>query len=237
MTGWAKIRHYPGPGGNKLDRMTVHVAAVDDHGATLMGISQVLSGWHDIEYLGGFRSVGEADTHGVPDVVLLDLRLADATDPFVNATSLMDKGCRVLVYSSLESPYLIRRALLAGVHGVVDKSAEVDELCTAIHTVAANGTYASANWAAAIDSDGRFAENVLSPRQREVLQLYASGESARRVATLLGISQETVNDYLDRIRTKYSLTGRRAVTKVDMLLRAQEDGYLPGPTDPHHAGP
>ncbi|MDR7329208.1 response regulator transcription factor [Corynebacterium guangdongense] len=212
--------------------MTITVAAVDDHGATLVGISHALRGRDDIEYLGGFTSPHEIEAVGVPDVVLLDLRLHDSSDPFINATTLTELGCRVLVYSSLESPYLIRRALLAGVHGVLDKSADVQELAEAIRTIATEGTYASANWASVIDSDGRFAEDSLSPRQREVLELYASGESARRVASLLGISQETVNDYLDRIRLKYSVTGRNAVTKIDMLLRAQEDGYLPGPTDP-----
>ncbi len=216
--------------------MTIRVVAIDDHGVTLSGIEHALRDHPGIEYLGGFSRVEEAEIPGERTVVMLDLRLGDSSDPFLNAKTLMDQGCHVLVYSSLESPYLIRRALLAGVHGVVDKSADVGELHAAITTVAAGGTYASVNWAAAIDADGRFAEDALSPRQREVLQLYASGESARRVASLLGISQETVNDYLDRIRTKYSLAGRKAVTKVDMLLRAQEDGYLPGPTDPHHTG-
>ncbi|MDN6258870.1 MAG: helix-turn-helix transcriptional regulator, partial [Corynebacterium sp.] len=66
----------------------------------------------------------------------------------------------------------------------------------------------------------------------EVLELYASGEPAKRVARLPGISQETVNDYLGRIRVKYQNAGRPAPTKTDLFRRAQEDGYLPGPSDP-----
>ncbi|WP_257159328.1 response regulator transcription factor [Corynebacterium cystitidis] len=69
----------------------------------------------------------------------------------------------------------------------------------------------------------------LSERQREVLELYAMGESAKRVAALTELSVDTVQDYLQRIRTKYALQGRATVTKVDLMQRAQEDGYLPGP--------
>ena len=63
------------------------------------------------------------------------------------------------------------------------------------------------DWAAAIDSDEAFVVD-LSPRQREVLELYASGESAARVAELTYLAVDTVNMYLDRIRLKYSNAGR-----------------------------
>lgn len=63
----------------------------------------------------------------------------------------------------------------------------------------------------------------------EVLELYAAGESAKRVALMLGLSIETVRDYISRIRQKYALSGRLTVTRIDLFGRAQGDGYLPGP--------
>lgn len=63
----------------------------------------------------------------------------------------------------------------------------------------------------------------------EVLELYAAGESAKRVALMLGLSIETVRDYISRIRQKYALSGRLTVTRIDLFGRAQGDAYLPGP--------
>ncbi len=80
-------------------------------------------------------------------------------------------------------------------------------------------------WAAAIDGgDPGLDEVGLSPRQLEVLELYASGEKADRVARLTGLAPQTVNDYLQRIRQKYAAVGRPAPTKTDLYKRAVEDG-------------
>ena len=77
--------------------------------------------------------------------------------------------------------------------------------------------------AAALDADPGFAEAHLTPREAEVLELYASGETAERVASLLFISKETVLDHVRHIRTKYALVDRPAPTKVDLYRRAVED--------------
>ena len=214
--------------------MDVTVAAIEDHEATAFGISHAVRSSVGLEFQAAFPTVTEYERSGWPcaDVVLLDLRLGDDSDPFANAHRLIARGAHVLIYSSLESPYLIRRALQAGVHGVIEKSRPIAELTEAVRTVAAGEVYATADWAAAIDADGDFPQTKLSARQRDVLELYASGESAKRVARLLDLSPETVQDYLERIRTKYALAGRPANTKIELFRRAQEDGLLPGPDDP-----
>lgn len=218
--------------------MYVTVAAIEDHEATILGISHALNADAGLRFLAAFPTVDDYERSAVAwaDVVLLDLRLGDDSDPFANAQRLIDSGAHVLIYSSMESPYLIRRALQAGVHGVIEKSRPLPELREALRTVSAGEVYATADWAASIDADGDFSQAKLSPRQRDVLELYASGESAKRVARLLELSPETVQDYLERIRTKYSLAGRPANTKIELFRRAQEDGFLPGPDDPHAWG-
>lgn len=215
--------------------MNVTVAAIEDHETTAFGIAHAVNSSTDLDFQSVFPTVTDYERSGLPcaDVVLLDLRLSDDSDPFANAQRLIARGAHVLIYSSLESPYLIRRALQAGVHGVIEKSRPIAELAEALRSVAADEVYATADWAAAIDADGDFSQARLSERQRDVLELYASGESAKRVARLLDLSPETVQDYLERIRTKYSLAGRPATTKIDLFRRAQEDGLLPGPDDPH----
>ena len=59
--------------------------------------------------------------------------------------------------------------------------------------------------------------------------LYASGEPAARVAQLTGLTADTVNAYLARIRQKYAEAGRPARNKTELFKRALEDGWLPIP--------
>ncbi|QGU07064.1 Transcriptional regulatory protein UhpA [Corynebacterium occultum] len=215
--------------------MTIRVLAIDDHQVTLLGVRSILAAAEGFEFVGGHYTLAEAlDQINDPDqpeidVVLLDLRLGPDSDPYDNVQALVATGVEVLIYSSLESPFLVRRAMSAGVAGILEKSVEPQILRRALEVVAKGGTYATAEWAGIIDADPLFNAVDLSPRQREVLELYAMGESAKRVATITGLAQETVQDYLGRIRVKYSLAGRPAVSKVELYQRAQEDGFLPGP--------
>jgi DNA-binding CsgD family transcriptional regulator len=79
---------------------------------------------------------------------------------------------------------------------------------------------------AAIDGDHDFKAANLSPREREVLSLYASGLPLKQVANALEIKLSTAKEHIDRVRTKYSTVGRVASTKTDLLLRAIEDGII-----------
>jgi len=87
---------------------------------------------------------------------------------------------------------------------------------------------ATTEWAAALDADAAIADAQLSPRERQVLALYASGETAHGIAEAMGLSRDTIVNYVGRIRTKYALAGRPASTKVDLHVRAREDGLLRG---------
>lgn len=217
--------------------MTYHVVAVDDHEVALAGIGAILAADPRCRLDASVPTVDEAcDIITAPrargiDLVLLDLRLADGSDPYGNVAVLQDLGVPVLIFSALESPFLMRRALQAGAAGVLPKTAGTAEVVSAIATICSGDTFASADWAAVIDADPRIEAVELSPRQREVLELYASGESAKRVAGLTGLSMETVQDYINRIRGKYAQADRPVRNKVDLYRRAQEDGYLPGPLE------
>lgn len=213
-----------------------NIAAIDDHELSLRGLSSLIDAAPDMTLTGTFTSVSHLfstmDLSAPVDLVILDLRLADDSDPEDNVLRLQNVTDRILVLSSMESPYLVRRALKAGVLGVVQKSEVPEVILRAIRAAAQGYAVPSTEWAAAIDSDPQLNGIDLSERQREVLELYASGEPAKRVARLTGLSQDTVNDYLGRIRVKYQNAGRPAPTKTDLFRRAQEDGYLPGPSDP-----
>lgn len=210
---------------------------MDDHDVALAGIRSVLAGSDECSLVGCFPDVTELiaflDSADAPvvDLVLLDLRLRDSSDPYDNVSRLRKRGLKVLVFSAMESPFLMRRAMLADVNGLVQKSVDVTELIGAIRIAAVDGTYATSDWASLIDSHPLEHALDLTDRQLQILTSYAAGMTADSVARATGLKTPTVQDHLNRIREKYSEAGRQGGSKVDLYRVAQEDGYLPGPLE------
>ncbi|MGW4067720.1 DNA-binding response regulator [Nocardia grenadensis] len=213
------------------------IGLVEDHESVAIGLAAMLGPEPDLTLVATATTVAGllespecrlGDGWSL-DLVVLDLRLADDSVPEDNVRTLRDRGVEVLVFTGAENPYLVRSAARAGVLGVVRKSADVAAVVAAVRRAASGGQVVTTDWAAAIDGDPQLSSVGLSPRQEEVLTLYASGEKASRVGRLTGLSEQTVNDYLGRIRQKYADAGRPAPTKTELYKRAVEDGWLPVP--------
>ncbi|WP_231373779.1 response regulator transcription factor [Nocardia sp. 348MFTsu5.1] len=209
-------------------RRVLQVAVIDDHESVVEGLRAIIEEGDEMAFVGGAETVDDLLllTTGI-DLAILDLRLSDGSSPHSNVMRLREAKIEALVYTSGDEPFLVREAAAAGVLGVIRKSARKAEIQDAIRTAGAGRQVASVDWAAALDSDPGFVD--LSPRLRQVLELYASGEPTARVASETGLSPETVSDYVDRIRRKYRDAGRPAPTKTDLYKRAIEDGWLPIP--------
>uniref|UniRef100_UPI003555F8F8 response regulator transcription factor n=1 Tax=Rhodococcus qingshengii TaxID=334542 RepID=UPI003555F8F8 len=209
------------------------IGVVEDHSAVILGLKAMLADHPNVDVAATAPTVTELLNQQIPlDFVLLDLRLADGSSPTANVDTLRAAGLEALVFTGAENPYLVRLAAKAGVLGVIRKSAPTEQVVDAIAAAADGALVATTEWAAAIDGDPDLGDVGLSPRQRDVLTLYASGEKAERVARLTGLTPNTVNDYLARIRIKYADAGRPARTKTDLYKRAVEDGWLPVPEHP-----
>ena len=223
---------------NSTETRLWRVAAIDDHELTLRGLAGLIGSCEDMELVGVYSTVpellAEVSTDDQLDVVVLDLRLADNSDPAQNVLSLELVTDHVLILSSAESPYLVRKAVRTGVMGVVEKSESPETVLSAIRLAASGKGALTTEWASIVDSDPLIDSVDLSDRQREVLELYASGEPTKRVAAMTGLTPNTVLDYLGRIRAKYAAAGRaeHSPNKSEMFRLAQQDGYLPGPLDP-----
>lgn len=206
----------------------LRVGVVDDHESIIEGLRAFLSMSQTVEVVAGAATVADllAITYDL-DLAVLDLRLGDGSTPADNIAALDSAGIATLVYTSGDEPYLVRQAAAAGTLGVVRKSAPRDEVRRAVETAAAGDAVPTMDWAAALDSDPAFVD--LPPRLRDVLELYASGGSGTHVARVTGLSVETVNEYVERIRRKYHDAHRDAPTKTDLYKRAVEDGWLPMP--------
>lgn len=208
------------------------VAMVDDHFRYVeQSVKTVVASIDGLTFVGSAATVEELlDTLGAPDMVILDLRLADGSSPVSNVESLVAANCRVLVLTSGEDPYLVRSVAKCTIHGLVRKSAPLEVLAEALLQVVNDKTEFSTEWASAIDTDVRLDEAGLSLREQQVLTLYARGRKGDSVARELGIRANTVNDHVKSIRAKYSRVGRPAPDKISLYQRAVQDGYLPAPT-------
>jgi DNA-binding NarL/FixJ family response regulator len=210
----------------------IDIAAVDDHPIILDSIA----GWVSAAQ-GDIRVVATAATVDAllagpgrhADVVLLDLDLADGTTVERNVAALLAAGPAVLVLSASDKPLAVRAAIRAGALGYVLKNEPTDQIRMAIRDVAAGRDWISPRLAYILATDDAAGSPALSDQERRALQLYATGMPAKTVARKMTISDETVKQYLGRVRRKYARAGRPAPTKLELYYRAVEDGHLPGP--------
>lgn len=210
----------------------INIAAVDDHPIILDSVAAwVTANDNDIRVVATSATV-EALLAGPgrdADVVLLDLDLGDGTTVSDNVAAILAAGPAVLVLSASERPVAVRAAMRAGARGYALKNEQAAQIRAAIREVAAGGDWISPRLAYILATDDAAGKPTLSHQETRTLQLYATGLPMKSVARKMAISEETVKQYLGRVREKYALSGRAAPTKVELYYRAVEDGHLPPP--------
>jgi len=207
----------------------VRVAVVEDHESVRLGLQAAFlaAGFDFLVAVATVDELVEMLAGRECHVVVLDLSLGDNSSITQNVKRVQVLGCAVLIHSVADRVDGVREALAAGAAGVVAKSSSIDLVISAVARVASGEVLNNLEWAAAIDADPDFPKAALGRREREILNLYASGLPLKLAAAQLGIRYSTAREYLDRIRSKYIEAGRPARTKVDLLRRAVEDGILP----------
>lgn len=206
----------------------ISLVIVDDHEAIRLALATVCD-QNNFKVLASSDSVsGVLSSLGdsSPDVAILDLSLSDGSKVEDNVKRLAEREISVIVFSIADKAHLVRSALKAGAVALVPKSQSMNELVEAIQMVAAGVLVNNLQTTAAIDADQEFTSAKLSPREQEVLALYASGLALKQVAFSLNITTNTAKEHIDRVRNKYATIGRPAVNKTELLLRAIEDGLI-----------
>lgn len=204
------------------------VVIVDDHEAIRVALASVCAE-NQLELLASEATVDAALAAvegNKPNVAVLDLSLADGSSVEDNVEKFISRDIPVLLFSIADKSQLVRAALKAGAAALVPKSHSMTELIDAIRMVSAGIYVNNLQTTAVIDSDADFKNAKLSPREQEVLSLYASGLALKQVAFELKITVHTAKEHIDRVRTKFSNVGRPAVNKTELLMRAIEDGLI-----------
>lgn len=210
------------------------MGVIDDHPAVARGVVSELGLFlhRPIHEFVASHVAQLVDGDDEVDLILLDIQLRDGTDAAQNVTRLRSRGWPVLLYSQELDLRIIAGCLGAGAMGIVGKHEDPEQLAEAVEVVLGGEPYLNRMWAAAIEEEPHWLAPKLSAREREAMRLYAMGLPLKSVARRMNVSAETAKEFLLRVRRKYSAAQRPADTKMDLFLRAVEDGILPPPAGP-----
>jgi DNA-binding NarL/FixJ family response regulator len=189
----------------------------DDHEVVREGLRLALSRSQRIRVIGeaadGASAVALAERRR-PDVVIMDLRMPDMDG--LEATELIAAkapGSAVLIFTAYGERSLLQRGLESGALGYILKETPHETLVRAIEKVAAGETFVDPGLMAEVVS-ARGQPDILTPREREILQLLADGMSNVDVAQKLFISQETVKSHVRHILAKLEADTRTQAVAI-----------------------
>jgi len=178
---------------------------VDDHEVVREGLRLSLSRAPHIRVIGeasdGISAV-ELAMRRKPDVVIMDVRMPgmDGLEATKELMKRMPEG-KVLIFTAYSERSLLSRGLESGARGYILKEAPHETLVRALEKVAVGDTYVDPALMPAFLA-GKDRDEMLTAREREILQLLADGMSNADVAAKLFISQETVKSHVRHILTK-----------------------------------
>jgi DNA-binding NarL/FixJ family response regulator len=157
-----------------------------------------------------------------PDVVVCDVMLGDEPNGFDLVGRLGDETDvqpPVIFLSQFSNSVLHRRAQDAGAAGYLSKTADGEQLRAAILAVHAGSTVfpRRANSRKRPDE----APRLPSPRELEILEMVADGRSNAEIGAHLGITENTVETHVSRLRARYGVG-----TRTQLALLADRQGWL-----------
>ncbi len=199
---------------------------LDDHALFRAGMRHLLAQWRpgvDIAEAEGLSSALDLLRDGArPDLALIDLAL-EGGEPDISVVSSICRAVPnmpVVVVSMADERSLVRRALENGARGFISKTDSGDQMLKALEIVLAGGTSVpSSAWES--DDDEIVGDELLSPRQKEVLRLIVSGLSNREIADQLAIAEPTVKVHVHKILKLLDVKSR-----AKAMVAARERGLI-----------
>jgi DNA-binding NarL/FixJ family response regulator len=226
--------------------MTIRVLLADDHQLVREGLRAVLEGDECCKVVGEASSGRDAVRMAEalkPDVIVMDVAMADlngieATRQIVSSGS----SARIVALSSHSDRRYVKAILGAGACGYVLKANAYDDLRRAVEAAAQGKKYLCADITggvieSALRGGGEgSAQEVLAPRELEVLQLLAEGLTSSEIAERLSIATSTVETHRRNISRKLDLHSvaeltkyavREGVTSLDHTPKRRERRPVP----------
>jgi len=210
----------------------VKVLVVDDHPLARRGVASLLAEAFPALALREAGTTTEAvaiATTFQPNLTVLDLRMPDPPDAPATCALLKERNRHgsIVILTAFAEMDLIRQCLAAGADGVLLKDAEPDDLVLRLRHLAEGTRVIDPRVAQHLAIDmvstlrGETDQVVLSPREREVLDLLAEGCSNRQIAARLFIAETTVKGHVAALLVKLGVDSR-----LQAVVRAAQRGLL-----------
>lgn len=204
--------------------MSIKVLVADDHKVVREGLRTL------IEKQPGMEVIAEAENGRMalklikklsPDIAIMDIAMPDLNG--IEATRQIvaeAPGTKVIALSMHSDRQFVTRMMSAGASGYLLKDCAFEEVARAIRSVMARQTYLSPEIVTIVvkaflrrsePSDSML--SVISPREREVLQLIAEGKTTKQIALRLHISAKTVDTHRRNIMDKLDIHSVAELTK------------------------
>lgn len=205
--------------------MSIRILIVDDHSITREGLKVLLN------KMDNFEVVAEAENGRValslarkvqPDVIVMDINMPDLNGVDASRQILAElPQTRIIALSMYSDKSYVRGMLKSGVAGYLLKNCAFEELSTAIQTVMRNQTYLSPKISEIVrkefikmmNTGDTGTTELLTDKEREVLQLIAEGRKTKEIAEQLHISVKTVEARRSKIMEKLNINNVAGLTK------------------------
>ncbi len=219
----------------------IRILLADDHQVIRTGLKSFLESQPDFKVVAEASNGREAIERALetrPDIILMDITMPEMDG--LEATRQLKKlwpECVILCLTVHEDKFYFMEMLAAGASGYLTKQAASDELVSAIHAVAQGHVYlqpALARWlledyqqlasrqeATGNESEAAVKLEVLSERERGVLEMVAQGLTNRQIGEKLELSPKTIARHRERIMSKLNLH-----TRVELVKFAISSGLV-----------
>lgn len=219
----------------------IHIMLVDDHQVVRTGLKSYLESQPDFKVIAEAGNGQEAIARALetrPDIILMDITMPVMDG--LEATRQIKKQwpeCVILSLTVHEDKFYFMEMLAAGASGYLTKQVASDELVSAIHAVTQGHVYlqpALARWLLedyqqlaskqeppASGSEAAVKLEVLSERERGVLEMVAQGLTNQQIGEKLELSPKTIARHRERIMSKLNLH-----TRIDLVKFAISSGLL-----------